>query len=51
MVCKVNVFLLMCKLFWKKIGETYRRPLQLPFVPDLLDLNKKIGQRLVGGDA
>lgn len=29
MVCKVNVFLLMCKLFWQKIGETYWRPLDL----------------------
>lgn len=27
MVCKVNVFLLMCKLFWQKIGETYWWPL------------------------
>lgn len=27
MVCKVNVFLLMCKLFWQKIGETIGGPL------------------------
>lgn len=38
MVCKVNVFLLMCKLFWQKIGETYWWPLdcRLKAIPDLL---------------
>lgn len=49
MVCKVNVFLLMCKLFWQKIGETYWRPLDCRLYPIYsISIRKSVSDLSVG---